>query len=197
MWLIIRIMYYNAKVRALKLIRNFLHEAEEAKVPESTPEPTPAPEQAGTDTPAETNNKADSGTSSDAGGFGSGDSAESQETDNAPEASGEGASPAGDSSGDPAGGSGSDAEPPKEESSETEKKEKEESPKDLIFNEFKGLVDADVDEYELLKYLKAKIIETQPKDFQGFISKLMKDKEIPKQRNVMLAFQKLQQFIAT
>jgi hypothetical protein len=197
MWLIIRIMYYNAKVRALKLIRNFLYEAEEAKAPEATPEPTPAPEQAETAAPAETSNKADSGAPPDAGGFGSGDSVESQETDNAPETSGGGASPTGDSSGDPTGDAGSSAESPQEESPGTEKKEKEESPKDLIFNEFKGLVDADVDEYELLKYLKAKIIETQPKDFQGFISKLMKDKEIPKQQNVLMAFQKLQQFIAT
>lgn len=78
---------------------------------------------------------------------------------------------------------------------EEEKKEKNAS--DEAVDEFKELSEQTEDPYDLLKFFKAKFTDLEPDDFNKFLSKIVKDKELRHKPEIKDALLKLKIFFAS
>lgn len=73
--------------------------------------------------------------------------------------------------------------------------EKEENPIEKNFDEFKNLATSSDDSYDFLKFLKVKMLEMKDDDFNKFLSKIVKDKELKSKRSVIDSLIKLKNFL--
>jgi len=77
------------------------------------------------------------------------------------------------------------------------KEEEKKSPSDSTLEEFEKLVEQTEDSYDLLKFFKSKFNELEPEEFNKFLSKLIKNKELRDKQQVKDALIKLKIFFAS
>lgn len=82
-------------------------------------------------------------------------------------------------------------------SKNSNEEEKEETLEEKAFEEFKKLSEATEDSYDLLKFFKSKFYELKMNEFNRFLYKIVKDKELIGKQEVKDALLKLKFFFAS